>query len=317
MRENASKSRSADCRRFDCCAGRLIDADADEVEELISVNRNGTAFLQFENLNRYTEISHGVFTRRFGHSAGVFQSLNVSFGLGDVADHVRANRRRIARAIEGEDLVFAEQVHGNDVLVVNSQNSGLDMSIDGVAGTGDALVTDLSGKFLIIQLADCQSILLYDPIQKVIANVHCGWRGSTKNIAGRTVDVMNKRFGCNRRDLIAGIGPSLGPCCAEFVNYRSEIPQKFWRYKSANDHFDFWALSREQLIAAGLLRENIETGGICTKCNTDAFFSYRGEGQTGRFASVIGLKKSAAFPGYKRMKRAKHTQKSRKNENTK
>jgi len=166
-------------------------------------------------------------------------------------------------------------------------------------------------------LADCQSILLYDPIQKVIANVHCGWRGSTKNIAGRTVDVMNKRFGCNRRDLIAGISPSLGPCCAEFVNYRSEIPQKFWRYKSANDHFDFWALSREQLIAAGLLRENIETGGICTKCNTDAFFSYRGEGQTGRFASVIGLKKSAPFPGYKRTKRAKHTQKSRKNENTK
>jgi len=273
--------------------------------------------LQFENLTRHTEIGHGVFTRRFGHSTGAFHSLNVSFGLGDVADHVRANRRRISRAIEGEDLVFAEQVHGNVVVVVNSQNSGLDMSTDRVVGIGDALVTDVSGKFLMVQLADCQSILLYDPIQKVVANVHCGWRGSIKDILGRTVDVMNKRFRCNSRDIIAGIGPSLGPCCAEFINYRSEIPEKFWHYKSANDHFDFWSLSRDQLIGAGLLRENIETGGICTKCNTESFFSYRGEGQTGRFASVIGLNMSAPFAGCKRTKQGKHTTKSQKNENMK
>jgi YfiH family protein len=317
MCANASKRRGPDRRRFDCCAGGLSGSQSAEVGELISVNRNGAVFLQFENLTRHTQIAHGVFTRCFGHSTGVFCSLNVSFGLGDVTDHVQANRRCIARAIEGEDLVFAEQVHGDDVIIVNPQNSGLNMNTDGVAGVGDALVTDTSEKFLVVQLADCQSILLYDPIQKVVANVHCGWRGSIKDILGRTVNVMNKRFRCNSRDIIAGIGPSLGPCCAEFVSYRSEIPEKFWQYKSANDHFDFWTLSRDQLIGAGLLRENIETGGICTKCNTEAFFSYRGEGLTGRFASVIGLKMSATFAHRERTKQEKLTTKSRKNENAK
>jgi len=263
---------------------------------LILVNRKGASFFQFENLIRYADIRHGVFTRRLGHSTGVFQSLNVSFDLGDVADHVSANRRRIAEAIEGEDLVFAEQVHGDDVIIVNSQNSGSEMGTDRVVGIGDAMVTGFSGKFLIIQVADCQSILLYDPIRRVVANVHCGWRGSIKNILGRTVHVMNKRFQCNSTDIVAAIGPSLGPCCAEFVNYRNEIPEKFWRYKSADDHFDFWALSRDQLAGAGVLRENIETGSLCTKCNTEVFFSYRGQGHTGRFASVIGIKRTTDFP---------------------
>jgi YfiH family protein len=284
---------------------------------LILVNRNGAAFFQFESLTRYTEIGHGIFTRRFGHSTGVFQSLNVSFGLGDVADHVRANRRRVARAIESEDLVFADQVHGADVIIVDSQNSGFDTGTDRVAGIGDALITNVSGKFLIIQLADCQSILLYDPIQRVVANVHCGWRGSIKNILGRTAQIMNKHFQCNSADIIAGIGPSLGPCCAEFVNYRNEIPEKLWHYKSADDHFDFWSLSRDQLISAGVLQDNIETSRICTKCNTEAFFSYRGEGQTGRFASVIGISRSTPFSGYGRTKQGKHTTKSRMKENSK
>jgi YfiH family protein len=253
------------------------------------VNRHRTPFLQFENLSRCAAIRHGIFTRRCGHSTGVFQSLNVSFGLGDAADNVRANRRLIARAIEGQGLVFADQVHGDDVIIVNSQNCVGDRGSDPVAGIGDALVTAVSGKFLSIQLADCQSILLHDPVRGVVANVHSGWRGSIKNILQRTVSAMNKCFHCNSSDIIAGIGPSLGPCCAEFVNYRSEIPAKFWPYKSADDHFDFWSISRDQLVGAGVLPENIEISGICTKCNTDTFFSYRGEGQTGRFASVIGI----------------------------
>jgi len=296
MRPDAVKSRGPGRRRFDGGAGRLTKRESAEAIKLILVNRNGTSFFQFENLIPYTAIRHGVFTRRFGNSTGVFQSLNVSFGLGDVAANVRANRRLIARAIEGEDLVFAEQVHGDEVIVVNYQNSGSDMGTDRMVGIGDALVTDVSGKFLVVQLADCQSILLYDPIRRVVANVHCGWRGSIKNVIGRTVYVMHKCFQCNSTDIIAGIGPSLGPCCAEFVNYRKEIPEKFWCYKSADDHFDFWALSLDQLVSAGVLRENIETGSICTKCNTEAFFSYRAEGQTGRFASVIGINRSTAFP---------------------
>lgn len=253
------------------------------------MSENGASFFQFENLKRFPEIRHGIFTRHFGYSTGPFQSLNVSLGLGDADDNVRKNRQHIAQAMGGHDLVFIEQVHDDRVVVFDSQNSVSIVGNDRDLEIGDALVTDVCQKYLAVQLADCQSVLIYDPTRRVIANVHSGWQGSIKNIIGRTVAVMNNDFKCIAADLVAGIGPSLGPCCAEFINYRKEIPKIFWHYKSSADHFDFWAISRDQLVSAGVRRENIETANICTKCHTENFFSYRAEGQTGRFASVIGL----------------------------
>ena len=256
---------------------------------VILTHKNGVSFYRFESLAQFPEIRHGIFTRRFGCSSGPFESLNVSFGLGDKASHVKANRRIIARAIGSNNLIYAHQVHGDQVLILNSEKFVSDAGSEQVLGTGDALVTDARDKFLTIQLADCQSILLYDTTHRVVANIHSGWRSSIRNIAGRTVHVMQKHFNCRSADIIAGIGPSLGPCCAEFVHYRKEIPEIFWQYKTTNDYFDFWAISRDQLADAGVLRENIEISKLCTRCNTPVFFSYRGERRTGRFASVIGL----------------------------
>jgi len=156
--------------------------------------------------------------------------------------------------------------------------------------TGDAVVTDVSGTHLVIQVADCQSVMLYDPSRRVVANVHSGWRGSIKNIIGRTVKVMESVFNCHATNMFAGIGPSLGPCCAEFINYKDEIPAAFWNYKDHSHHFDFWRISRDQLATAGIPAEQICSSDLCTKCNTNTFFSYRGEGVTGRFAAVIGIK---------------------------
>jgi len=154
----------------------------------------------------------------------------------------------------------------------------------------DAIVTDIPGKFLVIQVADCQSVLIYDPVQEVVANVHSGWRGSINNIIGCTLKVMEKNFGCRSHDIVAGIGPSLGPCCAEFVNYKQEIPEAFWKYKNDAHHFDFWSISRDQLCEAGVLFENVDLSRMCTKCDSNRFFSFRKEGTTGRFATLIGLK---------------------------
>jgi copper oxidase (laccase) domain-containing protein len=101
---------------------------------------------------------------------------------------------------------------------------------------------------------------------------------------------MQQHFGCHPGAILAGIGPSLGPCCAEFINYKAEIPKEFWCYKDPDDHFDFWAISSDQLLNAGVLAKHIESSQICTRCRTDEFFSYRAEKTTGRFAAVIGLK---------------------------
>lgn len=256
---------------------------------MILTTQNGISYYQFKNLSVCDGIKHRVFTRKSGYSQGPFASLNVSFGIGDAKKNVCQNRDVIASTMGAGKLVFARQVHGREVAVLSRKDSENADIIDGPAFTADALVTDIPDRNLMIQVADCQAVLLYEPSRRVIANVHCGWRGSIQNIIGYTVKVMQRVFGCRPGRILAGIGPSLGPCCAEFINYGTEIPMEFWRYKGSNRHFDFWSLSRDQLMTAGVAECNIESSRMCTRCHTDDFYSYRAEKTTGRFAAVIGL----------------------------
>lgn len=253
---------------------------------MIERDENGVRLLQFPNLLSFPELKHAVFTRRGGRSPRPFESLNVGSSVGDDPVTVEGNRAIVSEYFDGKDLVFLSQAHGKDVRL----HAGLEGAPEGtVPLEGDAIVTDMRKKMLVIQVADCQAILLYDPVRHVIANVHSGWRGSILNILGESIGAMVSRFSSVPADIIAGISPSLGPCCAEFVNYRNEIPSRFWKYKDSEDLFDFWTISQDQLCETGVRKENIQISRICTKCNTDRFFSYRGEGRTGRFAVLIGL----------------------------
>ncbi len=256
---------------------------------MILKKKDGILFFQFPNLAKFSGIRHGIFTRNCGHSKNPYQSLNVSLSVGDNYSDVKQNRRIISKCIVGNELVFAKQVHETNVLILSKNNAPFVDKAFGKPAVGDAMVTDIAEKFLLVQVADCQAVLMYDPFRRVVANVHCGWRGSINNIIGKTIKIMADIFGCNASHIIAGISPSLGPCCAEFINYKTEIPDRLWKYKDRSNHFDFWSLSLDQLCNAGVLIENICLSQICTKCNTDLFFSFRGEGTTGRTAAVIGL----------------------------
>ena len=261
--------------------------------------KNGIYFMQFPNLVNFAELIHGVFTRHTGVSLEPFDSLNISFGLGDDDTSVHQNRDFLKQVIPNGHWAFAHQVHGAHILIADTETTARSRP-DGNPGkrlrapTGDALVAGTHGLWLAIQVADCQAVLLYDPVHQVAANVHAGWRGSIANVVGATVARMKKRFGCRPSDIIAGIGPSLGPCCAEFVNYKQEIPQSLWHHRVSTNHFDFWAITREQLDRSGVSRDNVCTSEICTRCNPGLFFSYRGEKVTGRFAAVIGLRPGSA-----------------------
>jgi len=257
---------------------------------LISASKNGASFLQFPNLMRFSNIRHGIFTRKNGYSKTPYKSLNTSYSTGDDIRNVELNRSIISKCFDGNELVFPRQVHGVKTVVLTKKRMQLKKKITDATPECDAMITDIKKINLVIQVADCQSILLHDPDRQVIANVHSGWRGSIKNIIGRTISIMEKEYGSKPGNIVAGISPSLGPCCAEFVNYKNEIPEKLWKYKDDSDHFDFWAISLDQLCDAGVLEKNISLSKICTRCNTDMFYSFRGEGVTGRFAAVIGLK---------------------------
>jgi len=192
----------------------------------------------------------------------------------------------IGDAIGAKDMAFMNQVHGKEILVLRQQDfDGLREPVN-----ADAMITDIPQLALMVKQADCQSVLLFDPAKGVVANVHCGWRGNVINILRSVVERMTSDFSCQATDLAAAIGPSLGPCCSEFLDYEEIFPEAFRRFMIRKAYFDLWKISRYQLLEVGLKNEHIEVAGICTRCKSELFYSYRGEGETGRFATVAMLK---------------------------
>jgi polyphenol oxidase len=235
------------------------------------------------------ELPHGMFCRHGGTSKPPFSSLNLSFSVGDNPASVTANRQAVKQYLGLAHLVSAVQVHGDRVVL--AENIQEDMEYP----AADALITQQQGVGLLIQQADCQAVLFHDPVRHAVAAAHSGWKGSALNIISATVRMMQRHCGTNPADLRAVISPSLGPCCAEFVNWHTELPAFMHQHQVRENHFDFWAVSQEQLLAAGLQERNIECVGICTVCDS-RFFSYRRAvkkqgrpGITGRCGSVIAL----------------------------
>jgi YfiH family protein len=243
--------------------------------------------MQFPTLAGLPGFFHGIFTRTTANTGRLGSSFNIGMNCGDPDSVVKQNRDRMLRCFGRPLGVYARQVHGTEVGVVSTASPSPGQEV--IRINGDALATAQRHNALVIQVADCQPVLIADPINMVVANVHSGWRGSIDNIIGRTIEALVRQLDCKPRNMIAAIGPSLGPCCAEFVNYRKEIPRRYWTYRRTGDLFDFWRLSVDQLVEAGVPMEAISVAGICTRCNQHLFFSYRGQKNTGRFAAVIGI----------------------------
>jgi len=241
---------------------------------------------QFPGLSVYPELAHFVFTRHGGVSDSAFRSLNVSSSAGDSVKNVETNLSMIREITGATSLRFMNQVHGKNIVILRES----DFQDRRAPLTADAMITDLAGVALLVKQADCQAVILYDPVKKVVSNVHCGWRGNAHGLLAAVIASMRTEFGCDPSQLRAAIGPSLGPCCAEFVTYQEIFPESFRPFMIRDNYFDLWAISRSQLLESGLKEANIESADLCTRCRTDLFYSYRGEGKTGRFATVVMLK---------------------------
>ncbi len=248
---------------------------------MLRKSKEGIDWLEFDLLQAFPHVVHGVFLRHGGASTGEFSSLNMGGSTGDDKESIKNNREKVQHLLSLKELVSSYQVHGDRVAFV-PEDRHLDAGCDG-------MITSEKNIGLMIKHADCQAAIFFDPLHNAVACVHSGWRGSVQNIYKKTIEAMKAKIGTRPSDLLVCISPSLGPDHAEFIHYKEELPPSFWEFQTRPTYFNFWEISRWQLKEEGVLDHHIEMAQICTYANTSDFFSYRKEKITGRNATVVAV----------------------------
>jgi len=264
-----------------------------------NVRRQSGDFSWFEPLEPLGGIGHLVMTTRHGgRSQPPFDSLNLGMHVGDVGERVRLNRIALAKAL-GRRLqapVVGEQVHGTTTQLVGELHAGTrwEQNEKSLAAT-DALVTGSRRLPLVTLVADCVPIALVDPVRQVGGVVHAGWRGLSGGIIESAVDALRSTWGSKASELIAWVGPCIGPCCYEVGEEVAEhFPRDLAPGADNRSHLDLRSATRKRLAIQGLNSENIAGLELCTACNPELFFSHRratkeGLSATGRQALILWL----------------------------
>lgn len=242
-------------------------------------------WLEFELLQPFPQVQHGIFLRHGGVSSGAYSSLNTNIKGKDHKENIAKNLALIRDALSVPSLTLCQQPHlANVAFLPKTTQAELDIC--------DGMITNRSEEALLIGHADCQAALFFDPITSTIANVHAGWRGNVQNIYQATIEKLKISTGAKVENLRVCISPSLGPDRAEFIHFRAELPESFWPFQIRPTYFNLWEISRHQLLEAGVLPQHIQIAGICTYDNPHDFFSFRRDKRvTGGHATVIVLRK--------------------------
>lgn len=245
-------------------------------------------WLEYDLLADIPSLQHAVFLRHGGCSEGPYTSLNTAFHVGDNHEHVRKNIDKIKVQLQRQvpnwkQLVWGRADHEKSIALVNAQSPEEVSNVNG-------LITTTPGISLMVTHADCQAAIFYDTKNHAIANIHSGWRGNVANIYGEAIQYMQQAFGTHPSEILVCISPSLGPDEAEFIHYRTELPEEFWHFQARPTYFDLWSISEFQLQAAGILPHHIEVARLSTYSNAYDFFSYRRDKTTGRHATCVTLR---------------------------
>lgn len=239
-------------------------------------------WLEFDLLKPYPWIAQAVFLKHGGTSQGPFSSLNLSDKVGDHPDSLKVNRETVKKSLGIPEIVYANQEHTANVIEVTSATTKLPPA--------DALFTRVKNLGIAVTHADCQAAIFYDPVNEVIAVAHAGYKGLGLNIYKNTIDALKKFVKTNPQDLLVCISPSLGPDHAEYINYKTELPESFWEYQVKPKHFDFWTIGKNQLMDEGVQEKNIELVKTCTFCESKDYYSHRREKKTGRHATIVAMR---------------------------
>lgn len=256
--------------------------------------------ITYNILNKYKEIAHFCTTREGGVSVGNYASFNLSPFSGDDEQNFKANKTNICNLlhISNENLIIPYQTHQTEIRKIDKSFFQLtsdkkEKYLHGV----DGLFTQLPGVCIGITTADCVPLLFFDPIQKVVAASHAGWRGTCANIAAKTVQELIKNFNSQPSNIRVTIGPSIS---GKVYEVGKEVVENFeiagfntTEIVSVHNnafYLDLWKANFIQLQQSGILDQHIEISGICTYTEHDKFFSARRLGiKSGRMLSGIKL----------------------------
>jgi len=258
------------------------------------VEQNGIRYFSFDSFAEESLVQ-GVFSRHGGVSPQPWSSLNLGGTVGDDRERVVENRRRMFEAVDlpVDSLYDAWQVHGERVMVIDKPRP-----LEEEHEKADALITAKDDVTLLMRFADCVPIFFYDPVRRVVGITHAGWMGTVKKIGLKTVNEMIRVFGCDPGDVIAGIGPSIGPDEYEVgenvieavrMAFPDDAEKMLFKKQNGSLHLDLWEANRLALVEAGVGR--IEIAGISTAAHTGDWYSHRAEkGKTGRMGALIALR---------------------------
>lgn len=254
-------------------------------------------WLRFAGLDAIPGVRHAVFGRHRGVSQPPWDSLNVSFAVGDDPANVRANRGIVAASLGFTlaEVASVRQEHGTRTLALRR----CDPHAEAELPAADILCTDEAGVLLLMKFADCVPILLAAQDGRAVAIAHAGWRGTLAGVAGLAVRALAEQFAVPPAAVWAGVGAAAGPCCyrvgaevVEAARSSAAVPAECLLSRADGYYLDLWEAARRQLQAAGVPERQIQMAGVCTVCNSARFFSHRAtRGRpSGRFAAAIGLR---------------------------
>ncbi len=235
------------------------------------------------------ELFCAISNRHGGVSPTPYDTLNIALHVGDQPVNVLKNRTKLAFRWDFliENLIYMDQTHSDHIQIIE------DAAINKIENC-DAIITAQRNIPLMVMVADCIPMMIYDPKKRVIGAVHAGRNGTFLNIGVKTIRRMQEHFGTNPADVRIALGPSIHVCCYEVGPEIADIVQKsfensYIEERKGKTFLNLQKYNVDRLQEAGVATQNIEVSPVCTCCDKN-YFSYRREGVTGRFAGVIKLK---------------------------
>lgn len=271
--------------------------------EVNNLNLNNcVGYLTFKSLENISIINHAFSTRLGGVSSNEFSTMNLSFNRGDSDNNVIENYHKFcdSAGFDFNTLVASSQQHGDNIRIVDEQDKGVGIWREQDKTNIDALITNKQDITLVTYFADCTPIFFVDPIRKVIALAHSGWRGTILRIGAKVIDKMKRDFNCKIENIVCAIGPCIGKCCYEVDKnlYQHFSKVKDWNVdeifeplSNGKYNLDLCEANLQLLLSAGLRRENVSVSDVCTMCNSELLFSHRATaGKRGGMVAMMCLR---------------------------